>query len=987
MAFKEVWKVVRTIEYSGPKALDYLGNPIKNTAMYGPRLTSDGFFYPGIAFPDLDFFSGTATYTETWEADGLIETPSTFSTSTQGTFGGSAYFPVGLMTGAGWTGIPFQEYMIAPRAPTLRTTIVATTPAGTYNYSHTHNSPSSLLKALPISGKLFGAAEWVSVNNGGVLVPGTPYTWQAHTVNYKEEWWDWGVQPNTPAFSEQIDGVTSGRYVKIIAGGGSLEQEYSTGDPNAGGAGFDPLRLWYTFDWLDAWKYRFRFDMVDHLGNPVSRRVLFSTGFRYDQSASDQNHIVVRNGSFDETIERDTQMIGREIIRLGPGVDMTEDDGPETGLLYPSAIGVQIPHSTLKEVSPPADPINIQWNDTDRHYKQVSPPAFARYPFYVPVKGPPVWDFDSYKWSLPQTKIWSVQPASWFTSIPGGSVAGNTLTATDSQPILFTAILPVGQNNYGYLYPYRYARFAYTAEKDGFMDVQLGQPAGYMKEYRIPIKAGSHIAEVDTVNPRRTIQGTGAPWTDAGLLPRVDGQNVIVSQPLQFSNGRFGGIVVCTTIWLSFIDNKITVSNFGGFVKYSAKARQMVPSYSNDPFVLSDANSGTSGIGGNFYNFVGHVDGKDAHRFYIPPGNIAPPTTGNTQNYNWQTLTGYMPGQQFGATQRDGSLYPEQDALTEVVYKHGTYGTGAGTFPNVQHSGLYGNLPFFHASVFWGTAISTTTLRKGKAEIVNQTVDDGASFNEEITINTQQNQGWGLMPLDWWWSPLANALNWTGQAPADSQWHFRIRDKKDELPYDWRRRVGTESFGSVYWVGMLGSSIGGNDVHLNLTRRHSFIYEVRCSEDGLTLTRFNLEGDVEEHSVLSDPDIARAQVAVQSDDSVRIAYELDSKIYLIESDSNGETWKESIEIMDGENPAIAEDVDWKISYMAVNVDGAFVCMRQVDTEPWEEAGEIMAIADGRPGLEVLNDAAHTLVFSVDDNGTMRRTTSNSQGETWRELVL
>lgn len=832
MAYTEVYYFKQTYTVSGSRWLDYLGNAEIQNPFTPKQIPQGNISYPGFALPDLRWVGGgTTIYEEIWEAE-LVLKPGGWSTTSEGPTSVNPNFESGHSFNFG-TPVLGPEGIIHSRVVPFRVTVNVTTPTGTYNYVYVHSN-INLVPLIPATGTLTGGDSWVSRAPGGVPVPQTPFTWLAHSTVLTIEKRHWGQEPAIPDNSYKAYGSTPGRSVKLAVGSCWSESHMSTGDPYAGGSGHDLVQITWGGSWIDAWQLRFRFDLVNHLGAPVSKRVIFAKGTRRNVASGSLDHFEVKTGSFDETISHPTQMITNDGSVVEASGSSTLDWAKDPNVIKPYGIGVIIPKSTYEGEAPPADALNIQWNDTERIQRPWG--GFLTYqpkPGWVPVRQIQAFDADNYTLSLPASSLMDRQPSGWTPSGAGGSVAGNTLTATMGT-IRFSATIPSPHTTFWIMYPYRWYCFDYTAESDGEVDVILGQPTpgGLLEKlYTISVQAGSHKAYVDTCNPQMVRTGGGG-FSAASTLPRIDGANVILANPLRYSDGRFGGIVTQSSLGLQFADNEITVTNFGAEVRYRAKGRKMPPLFSYDPFVLSEALSFENLEINPFYVYIGDVDGKDAHRYQLVPAVNAPtslPHSGSTFNYDWsvarysQNTLGHHHA---AATQRDGSLWPEVDFVTGFTDNDSTYNYGCGTYPNMHYTGLAGGVPLFHASMFWGQSISATTIRQTSAELENQTVDDGASFTEDVDVSTPSStKGWGLKPMTWWWSPNAVALNWTGEDPNDGNRHFRLRDRTQIGTPDWRTRDGALSVGTVYWVGLLGVP-GARTISYDVTNslRHAVAY-------------------------------------------------------------------------------------------------------------------------------------------------------------------
>lgn len=404
-------------------------------------------------------------------------------------------------------------------------------------------------------------------------------------------------------------------------------------------------------------------------------------------------------------------------------------------------------------------------------------------------------------------RVWQINYAA-----PGYSISGNTLVNGPQSAVFFFRL---SGSTFGTVHPYRYLSVTCTAEKAGVIEIWLDQPVGilvFRKGYKVSVKYGTNQVWIDMANPERIFYGAPTPyptWTPAKEFARLDRQNVEAAHPSFYSSGRFGGIWSVSGVYVVFADNTITLSDWGGEVRYQAKARQSSPRYAYDPFALTGDtyNPYFLGTGNAQYQIYGEVDGLDAFRSTFPigltpwPDTVSPFVTTGVDN-----LTPVLINQP--AIRRDGTLYPEVDIVTDGLDLEYSYFIGQGLFAGFfgcDRAGVWGDGPEFHASMVWGNGLAVSTPKPATAKIKRETFD--GSFSQDLTIDCKSDNGYGFQVLDWHFPPEYSPVEWGNKSPSEGAalnrdaLHFRYSDPSQAGSIQYAKLNESLSFGAVYWIG------------------------------------------------------------------------------------------------------------------------------------------------------------------------------------------
>lgn len=169
------------------------------------------------------------------------------------------------------------------------------------------------------------------------------------------------------------------------------------------------------------------------------------------------------------------------------------------------------------------------------------------------------------------------------------------------------------------------------------------------------------------------------------------------------------------------------------------------------------------------------------------------------------------------------------------------------------------------------------------------------------------------------------------------------------------------------------------------------VYAVVASSKHLDLRRFDFDGFSDSQPVIAGRTaIGMAQIAFHPSGWLGILFSDDGTIYQIKNYGYGNEgiWSTPVTVAPGTYLAYAIDLSTGIEYAAVYVSASTLwkCYRKKpeDTSFGFVANIITLAADTpqQAALEHDMDKGHTLCFMCNDNGTVKRLTSNDHGTTW-----
>ena len=147
--------------------------------------------------------------------------------------------------------------------------------------------------------------------------------------------------------------------------------------------------------------------------------------------------------------------------------------------------------------------------------------------------------------------------------------------------------------------------------------------------------------------------------------------------------------------------------------------------------------------------------------------------------------------------------------------------------------------------------------------------------------------------------------------------------------------------------------------------KRGLVYVSYIATDGLGVWRSDLGAISDFINIFSSvPD--DAQIAVRSDGSLVICFELASTVYIIRSIDSGNTWDSPVTLASGTNPCIDSDLKTGLDFVALHDGTSWQFYRQDMTGNLVFVSTICSVHNGEAGITKKQSTVEEYVFTVSD---------------------